>query len=139
MKAAQRADPADLARAVQSSSSSGQFRSQSGIPTGSISMPPPSLLLPTNRQREPLFLPGSQASIANSQTLRESGLGLEEMGLEELSQVLEGDGVEVGFGMGNDDDFYDRPDSFELVDVDDAELAPTQSRNGESGRSKVRF
>ncbi|KAI0766623.1 Rad9-domain-containing protein [Trametes elegans] len=52
------------------------------------------------RQREPLFLPGSQLSQlapADEAAIIESGLGIEHMTAEELADMLEGDAEEVEF------------------------------------------
>lgn len=52
--------------------------------------------------QEPLFLPQSQLSfMGNADTLRESGLGIENMDEEELAAMLEDDGEEVNAGIGS--------------------------------------
>ncbi|KAJ7084342.1 Rad9-domain-containing protein [Mycena belliarum] len=48
------------------------------------------------REREPLFLPmSSQLSAADEQTIRDTGLGIEDMDADELEMMLEGEGEEV--------------------------------------------
>ena len=147
-KAAHRADPSEVVRAAHSGNSGAAGAGPSSQPhaSGSGAMPPEQPTHPTNssrQQREALFLPNSQASTANSQTLRESGLGLEEMGFDELTLMLEGDGEEVGFGSQKElarhdqDDLYSGRDSFELVDdTNETALAPSQGVG--QGSSKVR-
>ncbi|KAH9485464.1 hypothetical protein JR316_0002372 [Psilocybe cubensis] len=48
-------------------------------------------------KKEPLFLPSSQMSEANLDVLQSTGLGLENMDAEELTELLEGEGEEVDF------------------------------------------
>ncbi|KAF9050067.1 Rad9-domain-containing protein [Panaeolus papilionaceus] len=89
-------------------------RRQSSRPASSIagSMPPPSIIpklaipsapsqRPTSRAEtsEPLFLPSSQMSDAQLEVLRSTGLGIEDMTAEELTEMLEGEGVEVDFSL----------------------------------------
>jgi cell cycle checkpoint control protein RAD9A len=73
-------------------------------------MPPPSFIPPrtlqnvlqTIRDREPLFLPvSSQLSVADQEAIKASGLGIEDMGPEEVAAMLEGDGDEVGLDFGS--------------------------------------
>src|SRR5271170_5842916 len=79
MKAVHRADPTDAVRVAGSSNVlDGGFRSQTRMPDSGLMLPPPvplSHLLSISQPQEPLFLPGSQMSLANSQSLHESGLG----------------------------------------------------------------
>ncbi|KAJ3999627.1 Rad9-domain-containing protein [Lentinula boryana] len=50
----------------------------------------------SSRQEPPLFLPGSsQVSVSDEAALRESGLGIEQMSVEEFSEMLEGHEEEV--------------------------------------------
>lgn len=56
----------------------------------------------TRKQTQPpLFFPGSQLSQADQTAIRESGLGIEDMGAEELEAMLEGEGEEVAFDFGS--------------------------------------
>ncbi|CAK5281514.1 unnamed protein product [Mycena citricolor] len=111
MKAVQRTDAAALAHSETDRAS----RSQSTMPRGSM-LPPASIpdthqnasmKLPggglpeaqsTPRQEEePLFLPfSSQLSIAETQVLKNTGLGFEDMDVNELSMLLDDEGLEVG-------------------------------------------
>jgi cell cycle checkpoint control protein RAD9A len=63
-------------------------------PTVPIS-PAPHLPLPFSQRQEdgPLFLPGSQVTVAE--------LGIENMDVDDLVEMLEGDGQEVGFDFGS--------------------------------------
>ena len=97
-------------------------------------------------EREPLFLPGSQLSQLppdQRAAIIDSGLGIENMTMEEFEAMLDGEAEEVEFGEdGADeevawpvDDGLDfrgysagRQDSLELVD--DIEMAPTQPGSG---------
>ena len=113
----------------------------------SASMPPPGLPRledpPDGRghaRKEPLFLPSSQMSVADEEALRSIGLGGDSMGVNELADLLEGEGEEVDFSYMsqqpanlsgnqvqnqdclNEDVQMDGPDSFEL----DIELPATQ-------------
>ena len=93
-----------------------------------------------------MFLPeSSQVSVANEEALRASGLGIENMDADELTEMLEGDAEEVDFlsrrsdgnyGMARpgEDDFYFPRNSFELVD--EVELIPSQAGHTDN-RSKV--
>jgi len=154
MKAAQRADAVAVARA-QSSVRDFASRSQTWAPG---SMPPPTFIPPlpsqngSQRPRDPLFLPGSQNSVANEEALRASGLGIENMDVDELADMLEGDGEEVGLGsqkpaaVARSNGGFGRPeeeedmcgagDSFELME--ETEMIPTQAWNTEI-RSKVSY
>lgn len=84
-------------------------------------LPPPAR--PT--KSEPLFLPSSQMSTADEEVLRSTGLGIESMSVDELNDLLEGEGEEVDFsymsqqpqntqGDPNPNLEVDEPDSFEL-------------------------
>jgi len=108
-KAAKRANPAPVAYAQAHASTS----SRPGTVRGS--MPPPASIpfrplsqrpifsQPNghNNRRDPLFLPGSQLSVADEEAIRDSGLGIENMDADELAALLEGDGEEVGFDFGS--------------------------------------
>lgn len=50
-----------------------------------------------SRPKEPLFLPSSQMSAADEESLRLTGLGIENMNDAELTEMLEGEGEEVDF------------------------------------------
>ncbi|KAJ7262222.1 Rad9-domain-containing protein [Mycena haematopus] len=111
MKAAQRTDAASLAQADRAAS---RLQSVAMSQTAG-SMPPPPVpqrsfqsqhektfnaqMTPgPSRHKEPLFLPmSSQASAADDQVLRDTGLGIEDMNGEDLEMMLEGDGEEVEF------------------------------------------
>ena len=109
MKAVKRLGPTSVAHAQAHASTS----SRPGTVRGS--MPPPSSIpfrplsqTPVfshhngdNHRRDPLFLPGSQLSTADEEAIRDSGLGIENMGADELEALLEGDGEEVGFDFGS--------------------------------------
>lgn len=106
------------------------------LPTARPSMPCAS---PVIREIEPLFLPSSsQLSCTDEESLRASGLWVENMDADELEEMLEGEGEEVAFDLSarqlldgtehidhppiqEDED----PDSLEIVE--DPELAPTQA------------
>ncbi|KAF8972991.1 Rad9-domain-containing protein [Flammula alnicola] len=85
------------------------------------------------KQSEPLFLPSSQMSVADEQALRAIGLEAEDMDVDQLAELLEGEGEEVDFSYhakcpninSENDVEIDGPDSFELVD--DGGLSATQS------------
>ena len=129
IKAAQRADAAAIAREM-SGIRDDPPRSQSQGP-GWMAPPSSHPRPPTQPVREPLFLPGSQSSVVNEEALR--GLGIDSMDHDELTQMLEGEGEEVGpvSQRPNDEQFvmhdyqemvhaahepaFDAPDSFELV------------------------
>jgi cell cycle checkpoint control protein RAD9A len=139
--------------------------SQSRVPG---SMPPPSIIPGINfsqmprsqgrsqndtsskseRKNEPLFLPSSQMSAADEELLRSTGLGIESMNEQELTDMLEGEGEEVDFSYVSqppkafkkldknplhDEMQVDGPESFELVEDDI--LDDTQSED----ISRVRF
>lgn len=100
------------------------------------------------RDRTPLFYPLSQLSQADKEVIRASGLGIEDMNQDELTEMLEGEGEEVGFefaasqSLTNMEDadstmlsVDDDPESFELVEDIGTELGPTQDDVG--GRKKV--
>lgn len=157
MKAVQRADLTFLAHAQAHASTS----SRSGTVRGS--MPPPAsipfrplsqtpIFSQNNNDRDPLFLPGSQLSVAEEEAIRDSGLGIESMGAEELEALLEGDGEEVAFDFGSqrimsqdgsgglndgayrdegnamDDEGQGAGDSFDIIE--DMELEATQVEGG---------
>ena len=138
--------------------SSSTTRSESRIPGGS--MPPPSIIPKTNSSQmpdpqgynhngasslpemkgEPLFLLSSQMSAVDEELLRSTGLGIEAMDVQELADMLEGEGEEVDFSYVSqppksfkkldrnslDDQMQvDGPESFELVE--DGILNATQS------------
>lgn len=63
-----------------------------------VADPPSHALNYRPNDNEPLFLP-SQHSVAADEALREAGLGLEEMNENEILEMLEGDGEEVGFNI----------------------------------------
>ncbi|EKM50031.1 uncharacterized protein PHACADRAFT_105856 [Phanerochaete carnosa HHB-10118-sp] len=125
------------------------------------SMPPPSLpphsmnpLAPPQVEREPLFLPGSQVereplflpgsqvplSQAAEAAIRASGLGIENMTVDEFAAMMEDEGEEVGAGapaedaqdaeMGEERDELEdeimRESSFDLYEDTHTEFAPTQ-------------
>ena len=137
--------------------SSSISRSESRVPG---SMPPPSTIPRINlsqmphsqsrnhndtsslseRKNEPLFLPSSQMSVADEELLRSTGLGIEDMGAQNLVDMLEGEGEEVDFSYisqppkdfkkadknpHRDEMQVDGPESFELVE--DGILGVTQS------------
>jgi cell cycle checkpoint control protein RAD9A len=136
MKAVQRGDPASVAHAQAHASRS----SRPGTVRGS--MPPPQSIpfrplsqTPmfsqnvdinnnnNNNGRDPLFLPGSQLSVVNEKAIRDSGLGIESMGADELAALLEGDGEEVGFDFESQkmsQDEYGQLDGGAARDGDDA-------------------
>jgi len=132
-------------------------RSESRAPG---SMPPPSIIPRANssqiphspvqnhngtsssseRKNEPLFLPSSQMSAADEELLRSTGLGIEAMDAQELTDMLEGEGEEVDYSYVSqppkdfkksdrstfDDEMQvDGPESFELLE--DGILDATQS------------
>ncbi|KAG1797954.1 hypothetical protein EV424DRAFT_1590443 [Suillus variegatus] len=85
---------------------------------------------------------------ADKEVIRASGLGVEDMNQDELTEMLEGEGEEVGFefaasqSLTNMEDADstmlsadDDPESFELVEDIGTELGPTQDDVG--GRKKV--
>ncbi|OBZ73734.1 Cell cycle checkpoint control protein RAD9A [Grifola frondosa] len=85
---------------------------------------------PSAGDREPLFLPASQLSQAAEEAIRESGLGIENMTMEEFEEMLEGEGEEVEFEYDENThadilEPFVRGDSFELLE--DSEMEPTQS------------
>ncbi|KAF8813922.1 hypothetical protein BYT27DRAFT_7250794 [Phlegmacium glaucopus] len=138
--------------------SSSTTRSES---RGPGSMPPPSIIPRINFSQmphsqvhnrngtssssgmkdEPLFLPSSQMSAADEELLRSTGLGIEAMDAQELTDLLEGEGEEVDFSyvsqppkdfkksdrntFDDDEMQVDGPESFELVE--DCILDATQS------------
>lgn len=148
MKVVQRVDP----RVSSVSLSPGpDLRQRSITPqacfqTSQQEMPPPSFIpphpppFPQIVAKEPLFLPSSsQLSVIDEAILRSTGLGVENMDVDELTDMLEGEGEEVAFDFVSQDPNYhkflerpghgeeeDSPDSFELVD-DIAEIPPTQA------------
>lgn len=115
MKAAMRTDRESLAREL-SVSESGRSNARAGG-----SMPPPSFMpaasfppqptsprgsvfpsqrrddasSPRQRGHEPLFLPSSQLSQVAEAAIRESGLGIEDMDVDEFAAMMEGEGVEI--------------------------------------------
>ena len=129
--------------------SSPTSRSESRVPG---SMPPPSIIpgiklsqmsrshnnhnntsSKSERKNEPLFLPSSQMSAADEELLRSTGLGIEAMDEQELTDMLEGEGEEVDFSYVSqppknfkkldknalhDEMQVDGPESFELVEDD---------------------
>lgn len=102
MKVVQRADPTTAIRGAQAYIPSSLSRTTGTmLPPSSLPFRQPSQS--QNGDREPLFLPGSQLSIslAASQAIKESGLGIETMGADEFMDMLEGDGEEVGFDFGS--------------------------------------
>lgn len=102
----------------------------------------------TARDRTPLFYPLSQLSQADEEVIRGSGLGIENMGKDELEAMLEGEGEEVTFDFAGSENLMkvededsamlsgDEPESLELVDTS-TEFGPTQDDMG--GRKKVGF
>ncbi|KAI0720904.1 Rad9-domain-containing protein [Fomitopsis betulina] len=107
-----------------SSASAARAREPLFLPSSQASEAESELHLPV-RDEEPLFLPGTQLS----QALRESGLGLESMTAGEFAAMLEGDAEEVEF----DEDSGGREASLEIVDGEEdveMEMAPTQPGGG---------
>ncbi|KAG6850968.1 hypothetical protein H0H93_005837 [Arthromyces matolae] len=145
MKAAQRVDP----RAPSVARDSSVSRSGGRVPGSELSLIDPpqqeieAILLPpqstsTSSRKEPLFLPSSsQLSVSDQEILRATGLGIEIMGADELSELLEGDGEEVAFDFASQNPSYnnsvdrredardEQQESFELEDG--AEIPPTQT------------
>lgn len=105
MKAVQRVDPASVALALNSSRPGtvrGSMPPPNSIPFRPLSQTPVfSQISNRNNGRDPLFLPSSQLSVADEEAIRDSGLGIESMGADELEALLEGDGEEVAFDFGS--------------------------------------
>ena len=92
--------------------------------------------------REPLFLPASsQLSVAHEEAIRSSGLGIEHMDVDELAQMLDGEGEEVAFDFssqkpsnevhqasqeGHAKDETEYSDSFDLQ-IEEGDFEPTQA------------
>ena len=165
MKVVQPAGSQDLN--IRSSSTS---RSGSRVPG---SMPPPSIIPGINssqmpryqghnnndsssskseRNNEPLFLPSSQMSAADEELLRSTGLGIENMDAQELTDMLEGEGEEVDFSyvsqppknfkkldknVLHDEMQVDGPESFELVEDDILDETQSDDRTRVSFYSSV--
>jgi cell cycle checkpoint control protein RAD9A len=97
----------------------------------SRSMPPPSLPLYSEQEleytqdlppeAEPLFLPGSQMSVEEEALIRSTGLGIENMTAEEITEMLEGEGEEYAMPPTQRSEM----DDFALFD--DTEMEPTQT------------
>ena len=114
-------------------------------PQSSQIVPPPVTSIrerPTQIQRSktPLFFPLSQLSQQDEQTIRESGLGIENMNREELEAMLEGDGEEVEFDIAKDMDSRsgfsnEGGDSGGSLDLFEDEFGPTQ--DGDKDGRKV--
>ncbi|PPQ63670.1 hypothetical protein CVT24_004555 [Panaeolus cyanescens] len=81
------------------SSISGSMPPPSTIPQSTIARPPTQLLTRHEEGDDPLFLPSSQMSDAQREILRSTGLGLENMTVEELTEMMEDEGVEVDFSQ----------------------------------------
>jgi cell cycle checkpoint control protein RAD9A len=106
MKVVQRVNPASVALTLANSSRPGTVRGSmpppNSIPFRPLSQTPVfSQISNMNNGRDPLFLPGSQLSVADEEAIRDSGLGIESMGADELEALLEGDGEEVAFDFGS--------------------------------------
>lgn len=94
----------------------------------------------TQRSKTPLFLPLSQLSQQDEQTIRGSGLGIEYMNREELEAMLEGDGDEVEFDIAKDMEpgpgfSNEGEDGGESLDLFEDEFGPTQ--DGDKDGRKV--
>jgi cell cycle checkpoint control protein RAD9A len=111
--------------------------SRSPSVAGSMMPPRPEL----NVSCEPLFLPGSsQLSVAHEEAIRSSGLGVEDMNADELTEMMDGEGEEVAFDFSSQrpPDQVHQPsygdtigetghsDSFDLQ-IDERDFAPTQA------------
>jgi cell cycle checkpoint control protein RAD9A len=106
MKVVQRVNPTSVALTLANSSRPGTVRGSmpppNSIPFRPLSQTPVfSQISNKNNGRDPLFLPGSQLSVADEEAIRDSGLGIESMGADELEALLEGDGEEVAFDFGS--------------------------------------
>ena len=108
MKVVQRADPASVVHAQAHASSRpgtvrGSMPPPNSIPFRPLSQTPMFSQIGNNNSnsQDPLFLPGSQLSVADEEAIRDSGLGIESMGADELEALLEGDGEEVAFDFGS--------------------------------------
>ncbi|TFK44246.1 Rad9-domain-containing protein [Crucibulum laeve] len=143
--------PAAASPSLVNSGSHPQSRASSSMPPPSSllrsafsqasrnAMPPPPV--PSNANQslykrpkdpEPLFLPSSQLSAADEAILRETGLGIEDMGADELAYMLEGDGEEVAFDFSQrppensqGQEAMDEPDSLEIIDEVEFDLTQT--------------
>ena len=173
MKAVQRVEPGSTAhaQAFASSSSSNRLR-----PSMDGSMPPPPSIpfrAPSQFQnsqsvddvsnwkqpeREPLFLPSSQLSVAEEDLMRESGLLVEGMdSAEALMAMLEDEGEEVDFrpsqaarlsatedlGLDGDGDLYgEDSDAFgadSLDVIEDMEMEATQDVSSAKASNHLPF
>ncbi|KAH8103973.1 Rad9-domain-containing protein [Cristinia sonorae] len=135
-------EPSKMARATSSIRDS---------PAGS--MPPPPVpasatrqILPSQRypphsqgaarqptpQEEPLFLPSSQLSQADQELIRESGLGIEDMNMDEFNAMMDDDGEEVFDGGAVVGDVGGDRERETSMDIEDTQMAPTQGGSNSS-------
>jgi cell cycle checkpoint control protein RAD9A len=104
-------------------------------------MPPPSLPLysqeleytqgvrpPSQAREEPLFLQGSQFSVADAELIRSAGLGIENMTEEEVTKMMEDDDEEFQMPPTQQEELSGFEELF-----DDAEMEPTQNSVDASG------
>ena len=88
---------------------------------------------------EPLFLPGSQLSQADQDLIREAGLGIENMNMDEFNAMMDDEGEEVvynGAGIDTDGvmDVHDQSERGMSDEIEDTQMAPTQDSSSSSIR-----
>lgn len=122
--------------------------------TPARSMPPPTLSASAMRhfpgpqqslqragapleERQPLFFPASQLSQADQELIRDSGLGIENMNMEEFNAMMDDEGEEVL----HDDDQQEQVDiqmdvevNVDDDEIEDTQMAPTQADSNSSDR-----
>ncbi|THH32490.1 hypothetical protein EUX98_g1666 [Antrodiella citrinella] len=79
-------------------------------------------------QEQPLFLPSTQLSQADQELIRESGLGIEDMNMDEFNAMMDDDGEDLFDGGGDDlrGDVDMDAHGVEGDDIEDTQFAPTQ-------------